>query len=166
MEGRAKAEGDPKGSGEAMTRRAGAVLAFCAAALSCLRAEHPGLARIEAIADLERRSRESLEFALAEFEAAVTAFGAGDLERGRNALDAVGKAVEMAVDSLQSTGKHPRRHPRHFKRAEIRTRKLLGQMRQAQGKAYLEDQGDFEAAIQRVEKANGILLLGIMSRRD
>ncbi len=166
MEGRPEAEDDPKGSVEAMTRCAGPLLAFCAMAFAGLGAEHPGLARIEAIADLERRSRESLEFALGEFEAAVTAYGAGDPDRGRSALETVGKAVEIAVEALHSTGKHPRRHPRHFKRAEIRTRKLLGQMKQAQSRAHLQDQGDFEAAIQRVEKANGVLLLGIMSRRD
>ena len=149
-----------------MMRRVAILLAIHAAALSCLAWQHPGLARIEAISDLERRSREALEFALVEFEAAVTAYGSGELDRGKVALDGVAKAVEMAVDSLQSTGKHPRRHPRHFKRAEIRTRKLLGQMKQAQQKAHLEDQADFEAAIQRVERANGTLLLGIMSRRD
>ena len=142
------------------------MLAIHATALSCLASQHPGLARIEAISDLERRSREALEFALVEFEAALTAYGSGELDRGKAALDGVAEAVEMAVDSLQSTGKHPRRHPRHFKRAEIRTRKLLGQMKRAQQKAHLEDQADFEAAIQRVETANGILLLGIMSRRD
>ena len=149
-----------------MTRRVASALALCAAALRCLGAEHPGLAPIESIADLERRSRQALQFAVAQFEVAVTAYGASEFGRGKIALDAIAEAVEMAVDALQATGKHPRRHPRHFKHAEIRTRKLLQQLRDAQRKAHVEDQADFEAPIKRVEKANGVLLLGIMSRRD
>lgn len=149
-----------------MRRRDGIVLGILGAAVTGLGSQHAGLAQIEAEPDLERRSRKALEFAQAEFEAAVSAYGSAELDRGREALDRVAKAVEMAVDALQSTGKHPRRHPRHFKRAEIRTRRLLGRMRDEQEKAHLQDQPDFEAVIRRVEKANGILLLGIMSRRD
>ena len=149
-----------------MTRRIGLVATMLSLAVGALYAEHPALARLEAVADLERRSRECLEFALAEFEEAVNAYASGDLMEGRISLDAVAGAVEMAVTALGATGKHPRRHPRHFKRAEIQTRKLLGEMREAQRTAHLDDQPDFEAAILRVEKANGDLLLGIMSPRN
>ena len=149
-----------------MTSRIGLAATILALAVGALYAEHPALARLEAVAGLERRSRECLEFALAEFGVAVTAYGTGDLVEGQISLDAVASAVEMAVTALGATGKHPRRHPRHFKRAEIQTRKLLGDMREAQRKAHIDDQPDFEAAILRVEKANGDLLVGIMSPRN
>ena len=35
------------------------------------------------------------------------------------------EAVELAHEALSATGKHARRNPKHFKRAEIQTRNLL-----------------------------------------
>ena len=148
-----------------MSVRAKLSLLLAAAAGCCLAGEHPGLARIEAVADLERRSRLALEFADSQFREVEPAYAKGDLAAGRAALDAICDAVELAVASLQATGKHPRKHPRHFKHAEIRTRKLLQQLRDAQRKAHLEDHGDFDEAIRRVEQSNRELLLGIMSSR-
>lgn len=142
------------------------LLVLAAAACWCLAAQHPGLAPIEAIGDLEKRSRQALEFAHELFEEAAASYSRGDLGKGQATLDAIGDAVELAVESLQATGKHPRKHPRHFKHAEIRTRKLLQRLREARREAHLEDQGDFEDLIGRVEQSNGELLLGIMSRRD
>ena len=86
----------------------------------------------------------------------------GDLAKGARELDALGEAVELAVESLEGTGRNPRRHPRPFKRAEIQTRTLLLQLREARLEAHLEDLEAFDGAIQRVEKANSQLLLGIM----
>lgn len=135
------------------------------AALCCQAGQHPSLARIEAVPDMERRSRQALAFASTQLQRAVDAYRAGNLELGQQELESLVHAVEMAVDSLEATGKHPRRHPRHFKHAEIRTRKLLQQLRRAQSNAHLEDQDDFEGPIRTVERANGKLLLGIMSPR-
>ena len=149
-----------------MTFGARTLLVLTAAACCCLAEQHPGLVRIEAVADLEKRARQALEFAHKLLQEVPSAYGRGELDRARAALDALGDAVELAVESLQATGKHPRKHPRHFKHAEIRTRKLLQQLREAQREAHLEDQGDFEGAIRRVGESNGRLLRGIMSRRD
>ena len=147
-----------------MTRYARTVL-LGMAALCCQAGQPPSLARIEAISDMERRSRQALEFAYTQLQRAVDAYQAGNLDRGRQELESLVQAVDMAVDSLEATGKHPRRHPRHFKHAEIRTRKLLQQLRRAQIDAHLDDQEDFDGPIRRVEQANGKLLLGIMSPR-
>ena len=146
-----------------MTSKPLSGLALLAAATCCLGAQYAGLERIEAIAGLEKRSRGALEFAKSQLDTALDAYRRDDTESGKAALDLVGEAVEMAVESLRSTGKHPRQHPRHFKHAEIRTRRLLKLLRQARGKAHLQDQGDFDPPIERVERANGALLLGIMS---
>ena len=147
-----------------MTRRGRTVL-LGMAALCCQAGQHPSLARIEAVPGMERRSRQALAFASTQLQRAVDAYRAGNLELGQHELEGLVQAVEMAVDSLEATGKHPRRHPRHFKHAEIRTRKLLQQLRRAQSNAHLEDQDDFEGPIRKVERANGKLLLGIMSPR-
>lgn len=142
-----------------------AALLFCAAS-AALADQHPGLGPITAIQDAERRSKEALEFAKRCLDAAVKAYRQDDLDAGKRELAAIGDAVEVAVQALESTGKHPRRHPRHFKNAEIRTRRLLQQLHEARRKAHLEDFPDFDEPIRRVEQVNRQLLLGIMSPRN
>ena len=142
-------------------------LALLLAAACSLGAQDTGLEleRIQAIPDLERRSREALVLARTQFDLAMDAYGRDETETAKGALQLVADAVELAVDSLHSTGKHPRRYPRHFKRAEILTRKLLEQLREARGKAHLQDQPDFDGPIERIDELNATLLLGIMSPR-
>lgn len=140
-------------------------LALLALAVCCAADTHPELARIETLPDLERRSRQALEFARERLEECLQAYAGDRPEAGRAGLDAISDAVALAVRALQATGKHPRRNPRHFKYAEIRTRRLLEQLRQGQRRAHVDDQQDFDTVIERVEQANGDLLLGIMSRR-
>lgn len=136
------------------------------AALAVPAEQHPGLVPIEAIQDAERRSRTALEFAKRCLDNAAKAYRQDDLDVGKRELAAIGDAVELAVRALESTGKHPRRHPRHFKNAEIRTRRLLQQLHEARRKAHLEDLADFDEPIRRVEQVNRQLLLGIMSPRN
>ncbi len=145
-----------------MIPRVTCLILFWAAAMLCQAAQHPGLGPIEATQDLERRSRRALEFARTRVDTATRAYLMGDLAKGARELDALGEAVELAVESLEGTGRNPRRHPRPFKRAEIQTRTLLLQLREARLEAHLEDLEAFDGAIQRVEKANSQLLLGIM----
>jgi len=143
---------------------AGALLFW--AALAVPAEQHPGLEPIEAIQDAERKSKTALEFAKRCLDNATKAYRQDDLDAGKRELAAIGDAVELAVQALESTGKHPRRHPRHFKNAEIRTRRLLQQLHEARRKAHLEDLADFDEPIRRVEQVNRQLLLGIMSPRN
>ena len=148
-----------------MTRRHAVATLCWAGGIRCLAQEHPALARIQANPDLEKRSRLALELASKQLDAATAAYRSDDMEGGRGALALLAESVEVAAAALESTGKHPRRHPRPFKHAEIRTRKLIEELRQARSKAHIQDQGDFDGPIERVERANGALLLGIMSPR-
>ena len=136
------------------------------AGLCCLAAQHDSLAEIEAIADRESRSRRALAFAWDQLDIASKAYRTDDLAAGRAALESIGKAVNLAVTSLEATGKYARRHPRHFKHAEIRTRKLLVQLKQVQRKLYLGDQGDFDGLIEQIEAANARLLRGLMGPKE
>ena len=136
------------------------------AGLCCLAAQHGTLAEIEAIADRETRSRRALAFASNQLDAANKAYQGDDLAAGREALESIGEAVDLAVTSLEATGKYARRHPRHFKHAEIQTRKLLVQLKQVQRKLYLGDQGDFDSLIDQIEAANARLLRGLMGPKE
>ncbi len=131
----------------------------------CLAAEPPELDRIRTIPDPEKRSRQALQYARSQLEAALNAYQERESAKGRASLSLLVESVEMATESLQSTGKHPRRNPRHFKHAEIATRRLLAELRQGRRAAILQDQSDFDEPIRRVESANHTLLHGILSPR-
>ena len=136
------------------------------AVLCCLGAQRGSLAEIEAIADRETRSRRALVFASGQLDIVSKAYRDDDLAAGRQALENMGEAVDLAVSSLEATGKYARRHPRHFKHAEIQTRKLLVQLKQLQSKLYLGDQADFDGIIERIEAANARLLRGLMGPKE
>lgn len=136
------------------------------AVLCCLGAQRGSLAEIEAIADRETRSRRALAFASGQLDIVSKAYRDDDLAAGRQALENMGEAVDLAVSSLEATGKYARRHPRHFKHAEIQTRKLLVQLKQLQSKLYLGDQADFDGIIERIETANARLLRGLMGPKE
>lgn len=149
-----------------MTRGFRAALLLALAAICSPAAPPRSLAEVEAEPDRERRSRRAVAFAESQLEAALRAYRADEVARARRALANIGSAVAVAVASLEATGKHPRRHPRHFKYAEIRTRRLLRELREAQRRANIADAGDFDEAIRQVEAANGKLLRGLMSPRE
>lgn len=136
------------------------------AALCCLAAQRGSLAEVEAITDRETRSRRALAFAWDQLDIVGKAYRDDNLAAGRQALEQMGEAVDLAVSSLEATGKYARRHPRHFKHAEIRTRKLLVQLQQLQRKRYLGDQADFDGLIERIETANARLLRGLMGPKE
>ena len=140
-------------------------LLFVTVACSSIVGQVQSLERIKALPEMTVRARQALEFAATRLETATQAYKADGVEEGRRALDDVGTAVELAVESLEATGKNPRRNPRHFKSAEIRTRRLLRQIQQVRDRALTVDQPDFDRLIDRVEAANGKLLLGIMSQK-
>ena len=136
------------------------------AALCCFGAERGSLAEVEAIADRETRSRRALAFAWDQLDIVSKAYRDDNPTAGRHALENMGDAVDLAVSSLEATGKYARRHPRHFKHAEIRTRKLVAQLKQLQRKLYLGDQADFDGLIERIETANAKLLRGLMGPKE
>lgn len=148
-----------------MTCRSRFGLALLAVMATFLGAQPAGMESLRAIPDPERRSREALAFAQEQFEVALESYADDRGPDGRAGLGRMADAVELSVESLRATGKHPRRHPRHFKRAEISTRRLIERIRDAQRKAHLQDQPDFDGPIGRVEKSNAQLLLGIMAPR-
>ncbi len=148
-----------------MTRGFRAALLLALAATCSPAAPPRSLAEVEAEPNHERRSRRAVAFAEGQLDAALGAYQAGEVARGRQALANIGSAVALAVDSLEATGKHPRRHPGPFKHAEIRTQRLLRELQEAQKSANIADVRDFDETIRQVEAANGKLLRGLMGPR-
>ncbi len=147
-----------------LVRLSGCVLAVITLVCGASAAVHT-LSSIEAELNLERRSRFALELAHANVRPFVEAFLDGKPEKAHQLMAEIAKAVELASESLDATGKHARRNPKHFKYAEIQTRKLVARLKEAQRELVFEEQRDLEDLIVDVEAANNKLLLAIMSRK-
>lgn len=122
----------------------------------------PTWAEVEAEADLERQSRLALDYARAQVDAVVKAYLDSRPDDARATLDSIVRAVEVAQAALEETGKHPRKKPKHFKNAEIATRKLVKDLEQAQAELAFEERPDLDPVIAKLEAINRQLLMGIM----
>ena len=122
-------------------------------------------ARIQAEPNLEKRSRVALDEAEDSVDAAKKAYHVGDLTTAEQRIDDVARYTEMAFAALKATGKNPRRSPKHFKHAEIKSRSLL---RQLDGLAHYMDASDrtmVDPAKERIRKVNEEILAGIMGKK-
>ncbi len=72
------------------------------------------------------------------------------------------ESVELAYDSLKSTGKDPRKSPKWFKQAEIHTRDLLKKVETLQYDLNFQDRPALDKAKARVQQVHDELLTGLM----
>ena len=120
---------------------------------------------IKAEPNLEKRSDRALDNADQEIDAARKAYAAGDLNGTRQALQDVRASVELSYDSLQETGKNPRRSPKHFKRAELKIREMLRRLRGLEDEFSVEDRPPVQEVEQRLQEIHDELLTGIMTKK-
>lgn len=73
----------------------------------------------------EKRSDLALSEADREVDLAREAYKKSDDSAFRSALERMMAAVQLSYDSLQSTGKNARKHPKYFKRADLKMRDLV-----------------------------------------
>jgi hypothetical protein len=121
---------------------------------------------IKAEPNLEKRSDKALKFAADQIDAATSAYAAGDVEKSKAALQDTLDAVELAYASLKETGKNPRRSPKHFKRAEVRTREMLRRMHSIETDFSVDDRGMIEKVEARVQQIHDELLASIFKKKQ
>ena len=112
--------------------------------------------------DLGRRSKLALENAEAALKEAREAYQKGDDKALAAAAQEIEESVGLAWDSLESTGKDPRKSPRWFKQAEIETRNLLKKLDTLQHDLGFEDRPVLDKAKARLQKVHDDLLKGLM----
>jgi len=71
-------------------------------------------------------------------------------------------SVALCWDSLESTGKNPRKSPKWFKSAEIETRNLLKKLASLQDDLAFEERPLLDKAKGRLQKVHDDLLTGLM----
>lgn len=113
--------------------------------------------------NLEKRSALALDNARDALKAAHTAYMEhGDLKATSVALREIVESVQLSYDSLMATGKDPSRKPKHFKRAEIRTRELMRRLDDFRAQMSALDRAEIEQTRDAVQKIHDALLEGIM----
>ena len=115
--------------------------------------------------DLGRRSKLALDNAGAALKAAREAYQQGDSKALAVSAKEIQESVDLAWDSLESTGKNPRKNPRWFKQAEIETRNLLKKLETLQHDMGFEDRPMLDSAKARLQKVHDDLLSGLMEGR-
>ena len=112
--------------------------------------------------DLGKRSKLALDNAGAALKEAREAYQKGDDKALADAALEIEDSVSLAWDSLESTGKNPRKSPRWFKQAEIETRNLLKKLDTLQRDISFEDRPVLDKAKARLQKVHDDLLRGVM----
>jgi hypothetical protein len=136
-----------------------AILALLLAPSGVLRAD---LKQAMAEHDLGRRSKIALDNAEAALKAARAAYEQGDGDKAAAAIVEIQASVDLALESLNQTGKNPRSSPRWFKQAEIQTRDLLKRLDTFQRDMSFTDRPMLDKAKARVQEVHDSLLLGLM----
>jgi hypothetical protein len=112
--------------------------------------------------DLGKRSKLALDNASRALKDARGAFEKGDNEKLSAEIAEVQESVDLAYDSLKSTGKDPRKSPKWFKHAEIETRDLLKKVDTLQQDLNFQDRPMLDKLKARVQQVHDDLLLGLM----
>src|SRR5215471_13046289 len=97
-------------------------------------------------------------------DAARDSYTRGEYDQSQTQLDEGGASVDLAFQSLQQTGKDPRRSGK-FKQAEMRLRELLRRLEGLRQMVNFSDRDAVDKLRDHVSTIHDNLLDGIMSRR-
>ena len=123
------------------------------------------LAGVKSEPNLEKRSELALSNANSALDAARDSYNQGDYGKTKTALEEVEQSVDLAYQSLSATGKDPRRDPKFFKRAELRTRELLRRLQGLGETVSAADREMVEKVRDRVSEVHDDLINGVLTKR-
>jgi hypothetical protein len=123
------------------------------------------LAGVKSEPNLEKRSELALTNANTALDAARESYNQGDYDKTKTELDEVEQSVDLAYQSLSATGKDPRRDPKFFKRAELRTRELLRRLEGLGESVSFSDRSMVEKVRDRVSAVHDDLINGVLTKR-
>jgi hypothetical protein len=128
--------------------------------------ELPSVEQVRAENNLEKRADKAWKFAADRLKDASKAYGEGNWEQTRAAVDLMMEAVELGHQSLEQTGKDPRKRFKHFKRGEVQTlalQKQLGELMRTMG---FEEEEQLRPAAKRLKEVHEALLHSVMGLRN
>jgi hypothetical protein len=116
--------------------------------------------------DLGKRSKLALDNAADTVKGAREAVQRGESEKVSAAVAEIRESVDLAYDSLKSTGKDPRKSPKWFKHAEISTRELIKKLNTLQDDMNFADRPVVADLKKRVQQVHDELLVGLMEGKQ
>jgi hypothetical protein len=122
---------------------------------------HADLKRAMAEQNLEKRSGLALENASAALKSARAAYDRGENDQVAQDAAEILESVELAITSLNQSGKNPRRSD-WFKKAEISTRDLSRRLQDFQDQMSYVDRPLLDKVKARVTQVHEDLLLQVM----
>jgi hypothetical protein len=122
------------------------------------------VATLQKETNAEKRSELALEEAERELDNARASYKKGDDQGFRDSLASIRAAVELSYDSLKSTGKNARRHPKYYKRADLRIRALLRRIEGLEQEVGFDDRPRVTAVKNRMSEINEQIVLDIMKK--
>lgn len=138
-------------------------LAVVAVAVSLALASQSDLGTIKSEPKPEKRAERALDNADESLKSAQEAYLVkGDLKQTSSELEELSQSVELAYASLMDTHKNPSKSPKHFKRAEIKTRELLRRLNDFREQMSVDDRAAADKARAALQKVHEDLLEGIM----
>jgi len=120
------------------------------------------LAQARAEPNLEKRARLALDAAETALAAARSDYRQGETDRVAADAAEIADAADLALLSLNQTGKDPRKSFRWFKYAEIRTRTQARSLDALEREMSFDDRPPIEKAKAEVERVHDKLLQGLM----
>jgi hypothetical protein len=129
-------------------------------------AETPAsLDAVKGEADPEKRARIATDYARAAVKRVAEFYREGKRDEGAALLGEIQEAVELTQQSLEATGKPAHKMTKHYKRAEIQTRRLMGELDDLDRKLGYDERDALLAVRARIEEVNQNLLMAIMARK-
>lgn len=117
---------------------------------------------LKAEANLEKRAEKALELANASITTARDAYNSSNFDKTRADLNEAAALTELAHESLKATGKHPRRSPKYFKKAELKIREMLRRLKNLETEFAVDDRAAVVEAERRMQQVHDELIAGIM----
>ena len=120
------------------------------------------LVQARAEPNLEKRSKLALANAESALKAAREDYRAGNATDAATKVNEIIESVDLAFNSLNETGKNPRKSPKYFKQAEMETRELSRKLDDFQREMSYNDRASLDKARLRVQEVHDELLTGLM----
>lgn len=140
-------------------RRLLALLALCGCSFAT------GLDAVKSEPNAEKRAKAALEFANVAITESRTAYLDSEYDKALTALGEVRTAADLALESLDATGKNARRSPKPFKDAEKRINEMIRRLDSLENDFGLDDRSAVQAVKGRLHEIHDELIVRIMGKK-
>lgn len=123
------------------------------------------LEAVKAEPNLEKRSEKALDYADDMVSKLRGSYKRGDWKGVEADLSELRLAVDLARTSLDQSGKNPRKSPKYFKKAELKTRELARRLQSFGQEVSFEERPAVESLREYVMKVHDKFLEDVMTRR-